>query len=293
MKRLLIILVLFVPGVWLLRAQDRQAEIQQPVQPDFSYLMADVTYLSDAVFMGRKDSVPTPYVMPSLGYFHKSGLFANASFSYLISSEDTRVDLALINAGFAFDQNRLSGTISGTAYFFNVDSYNVRSETAGNIAGQISYDWGLLESSLRVMSYFNREGESDFFTGITLGKTWIDAAKTWMVRPSVSAYAGTQYFYEAYYNTSRFGNRPGSGHGNNTPGITTEMVYIKEVSSFKLMNLEFTVPVYFFKGHLIGSFIPSLSLPQSPATITGLETNYIESLNPVFYLGVGIGYWFN
>lgn len=277
----------------MLRAQDRQAEIHQPVQPDFSYLMADVTFMSDAVFMGRRDTVSAPYLMPSLGYFHKSGLFLDASFSYLMSSEDKRVDMALITTGFSFDQNRWSGTVSGTAYFFNAESYNVRSESTGNLSGQISYDWGILESSLSVLSYFNREGKSDFFTGVTLGKTWIDTSKTWMIRPSVSAYAGTQYFYEAYYNTSRFGNRPGSGRGNNTPGTTTELVYITEVSSFKLMNLEFTVPVYFFKGHLIGSFIPSLSLPQSPATITGMEIEYIESLDPVFYLGAGISYWFN
>lgn len=292
MKNLLIAMVLLLPGVMILRAQDRQAEVPQPVQPDFSYLMADVTFMSDAVFMGRRDSVPAPYLMPSLGYFHKSGFFADASISYLISSEDSRVDLALLTGGFTFDQNRFSGTISGTAYFFNDESYNVRSETSGNLSGQITYNWGILESSLSAMSYFNREGASDFFTGVTLGKTWTDSAKKWMIRPSVSAYAGTQYFYEAYYNTSRLGNRSGSGRGNSTPGTLTELVNITEVSSFKLMNLEFSIPVYFFEGHVIGSLVPSLALPQSPATVTGTELEYIESLSPVFYLGAGISYWF-
>ncbi|MFM1878253.1 MAG: hypothetical protein RLZZ241_1119 [Bacteroidota bacterium] len=292
MKNLLIVMVLLVPGALVLRAQDRQAEVPQPVQPDFSYLMADVTFMSDAVFMGRRDSVPAPYLMPSLGFFHKSGLFVDASFSYLISSEDSRVDLAMFTGGFTFDKNRFSGSISGTVYFFNDESNNVRSENAGNLSGQITYDWGLLESSLSAMSYYNREGQSDFFTGITLGKTWINTSKTRMIRPSVSAYAGTQYFYEAYYNTSRLGNRSGTGRGNNNPETITELVTISEVSSFKLMNLEFSIPVYFLKGHIIGSMVPSLSLPQSPATVTGTELEYIESLSPVFYLGAGISYWF-
>ena len=242
--------------------------------------------------MGRRDTVPAPYLMPSLGYYHKSGAFADASFSYLISQDDARVDLAVLTAGIIFGKGRMKGTIAGTAYFFNEASYNVRSETVGNLTGLVSYTWGTIESSLQAMTYFNRADDPDIFTGFTLGKALGLKNKTWVFRPTASVFAGTQNYYEAYYNTSRLGNRKSSGRGNNLNAASTALVRMEEVTKFKLLNLELALPVSFFKGQFIFSATPSLALPQSPAKITGTDIEYTEDLKPSFYFMTGVSYWF-
>src|SRR5579862_4023180 len=58
-----------------------------------SHFRAGIDYLSNNVYFGRKDTVNTPYLTASFGYYHKSGLFINSSASYLTSSGEGRIDL--------------------------------------------------------------------------------------------------------------------------------------------------------------------------------------------------------
>jgi len=285
--------------VWLLALtgsplwpQDRKTSEKEPRDATFSYVLADVSFVSDAVFMGRRDTVAAPYLLPSLGYYHKSGFFADASLSYLVAAGEGRVDLFLLTAGFTFGKDRLSGGFSGTAYFFNDASYNVKSETLGDLTGLTGYDWGPLDTSLSLSAYFNSGDSPDFFTGIILSRDLITSDRQWMFSPSFSAYAGTQYFYEAYYNTSRLGNRKGSRRGTGGFDPATQTLNLAEVEKFRLLNLEVSLPIHYFLGHFILSADPSLAFPQSPATVTGTDQDYAEELNPSFYIMAGLSYWF-
>ena len=65
-----------------------------------SYFSAEINFISDAVFMGRKDSIAAPYLYPSIEYHHKSGFYTEGSFSYLTKENQSRIDLALISLGF-------------------------------------------------------------------------------------------------------------------------------------------------------------------------------------------------
>ena len=40
-----------------------------------SYFKASASYLSNAVYNGRQDSLVTPYITPSLGYYDKTGFY--------------------------------------------------------------------------------------------------------------------------------------------------------------------------------------------------------------------------
>ena len=50
---------------------------------DKSYFFIGTNYFSDAVFMGRKDSVTAPFLYTTVGYQNKTGFYVNGSFSYL------------------------------------------------------------------------------------------------------------------------------------------------------------------------------------------------------------------
>src|SRR5690348_14066239 len=70
-----------------------------------SYLKISGEYLSDNVYNGRKDSTVIPYLTPSVGYYHKSGLFLVASASWL--STEHRLDELTFQGGYSFSKNKL------------------------------------------------------------------------------------------------------------------------------------------------------------------------------------------
>jgi len=273
------------------RSQDKKPSGAEPEQEVFSYLMPGLFYVSDAVFMGRRDSVAAPYLMPSIGYYHKSGFYAEGSASYLLAAGEGRIDLIMLGGGYQFQKGDFSGNLSGTAYIFNEQSYNVKSETIGDLTLKLGYDWDWVESYLSFSGYLNREGGPDYFLGIGLSRSWSTLNDRLYLQPGISMYAGTQRFYEAYYNTSRLGNRKGSGPGTGAPQSGSGDVRLAEATSFKVLNLEFEFPFHYFYRHFIFSLYPSLSFPQSPVTIQTEAGSFQEDLSPTFYIIAGISFW--
>ena len=259
-----------------------------------SYFLTDVSFINDAVFMGRRDSIAAPYIYPSVSYFDKSGFFADASLSYLTSSDENRIDLFLISTGFLFEWKKWHAGISGTAYFYNKDSYNVRSETVGDLSGFLTYDLNIMDVSLLASTFFNNGSSADIFAGLMLDKPIYSSDRSFVIDPSLKIYAGSQYFYEEYYNTSRLGNRKGQGAGSgNTQPLFTNLVEIKEASKFQVLNIEVGLPMQYQHKHFILSFTPILALPQSSATITTEDGVITEELKSTFYFSAGISYWFH
>lgn len=276
-----------------LMAQNNKTTVKEKSNDNQSYLLTDISYINDAIFMGRRDSIAAPYIFPSIGYYDKSGFFADVSASYLTSSEESRFDLFLISAGYMFDTKKWSGGISGTAYFFNEDSYNVQSETVGDITGMLGYDLNAFEVTLTASSYFNKESSADFFVGLMLDRTFYAANNSLLINPSLALYAGSQYFYQEYYTTSRLGSRKGQGNGAalTEPSMATS-VEIKEASEFNLLNVELSLPLQYYHKQFIFSVTPTWAFPQSSATITTEDSVIEEDLENVFYWSVGISYWF-
>lgn len=291
MKRVAIIGLMFVLGTLGVFGQKTTKEKSNDEE---SYFLMDLSYMNDAIFMGRRDSIAAPYLLPSIGYYDKSGFFADATASYLTSSEEQRVDLFYITAGYLFDANNWSGGFSGTAYFYNEASYNVQSEVVADITGLLSYDFKVLELTLYASSYFNKNSSPDLFFGFMADKTLYSTDRNFLITPRVAVFAGSQYFYEEYYTTSRLGNRKSSGSGQG--GMTTETVtnvQIAEASQFNILNVELSLPMQYHLNHFILSFTPTLALPQTRATLTTDTGTYQEDLESVFYWSVGLSYWFN
>ncbi|WP_036381960.1 hypothetical protein [Muricauda sp. MAR_2010_75] len=290
MKRLLPILLMLACTVTELHAQKTTKESSNTEE---SYFLVDLSYMNDALFMGRRDSIAAPYILPSIGYYDKSGLFLDVSASYLTRSDEQRVDLFFTTAGFLFDSNKWSGGASGTAYFYNEDSYNVQSEVVADITGILSYDLKAVELSVYVSSYFNKNSSPDIFMGLLMDHTFYAFNRSLLITPRASVFAGSQYFYQEYYSTSRLGNRKGQGKGaGSTEPIETTTVEIAEASEFNLLNLELSIPLQYHHNHFIFSFTPVWAFPQSSATLTTEDGVFEEELESVFYWSAGISYWF-
>lgn len=275
------------------------AQAPEESSQDFSYVLGDISYSSDAVFMGRRDSIKAPYIFSSLGYYNKTGFFGNASASYLVSSDEQRIDLFLISAGYLFTGEDFSAGLSGTTYFFNEESYNVQSEIDADITAMVGYDFKIAELTLSAASYFGSGSSTDLVASLMLDRTFYALDGKLLIMPAVMVGAGTQYFYEEYYNTSRLGNRKGGGNGQQGPGsggssiMQSEInnVTISEASEFNILNIEARLPMQYYHKSFIFSFTPMVAFPQSSASITTENAVYKEDLESVFYWSAGISYW--
>ncbi len=277
-----------------LDAQSNKNSVSGIAASNESFFLTDVSFINDAVFMGRKDSIAAPYIYPSISYFDKSGFFADASFSYLTNPDENRIDLFLLSTGFLFEWKKWHAGISGTAYFYSEDSYNVRSETVGDLSGFLTYDLSIMDASLLASTFFNNGSSADIFAGLMLDKPIYSSDRSFVIDPTLTIYAGSQYFYEEYYNTSRLGNRKGQGAGSgNTQPLFTNLVEIKEASKFQVLNIEVGLPMQYQHKHFIFSFTPVLALPQSSASITTEDAVITEELKSTFYFSAGISYWFH
>jgi len=282
----------------LIIGQTKDNQVQEESSNN-SYFDVSVNYISDAVFMGRKDSVTAPYLYPSITYHHKSGFYGSSSFSYLTKSDQSRIDLFLFTAGFDFTANKLFGDFSITKYFFNEESYNVISEVEADVTANLSYDFGFINVSVSASTFFNNNSSSDFFLSSELSQDFISNDQQFQISPTAGIYLGSQNFYEEYYINNRIGSDRGSGNGNgNGSGTgstvqTITTVSIEESEQFDVMAIEFSLPMWYTNKNLTFSLSPALVIPQSKANIIVDEELVEEDLKETFYWMVGITYKFN
>lgn len=270
--------------------------ISQDLKNNGSFFSVDINYISDAVFMGRKDSITAPYLYPSMTYHHKSGFYGTGSLSYLTKSDQSRIDLFLISTGFDFMSKKLSGDISVTKYFFNEDSYNVISEVEADVSAYLTYDIDFMNISVAASTYFNKNSSSDFFLSSELSHDFITNDQKFQISPTAGIHLGSQNFYEEYYINNRIGSDRSSGNGQGSGGgttvETTTSISIQESEKFNVMAVEFSLPMWYTSKSLTFSFLPALVLPQSKATILVDEVLVEEDLKETFYWMVGLSYKF-
>jgi hypothetical protein len=283
----MIAMLSFLHGI----AQNNDNIVKEFLSKDASYILTDMSYMNDAVFMGRRDSIAAPYILPSVGYYDSSGFFADASLSYLTATNEQRVDLFLLSAGYLFDAKKWSGGLSATGYFFNKESYNVQSEMTANLSGLISYDLDVLAISLALNSFFNSGSSTDVFSEIMLNRVFYADDRRLIMQPSFVVQLGTQNFYEAYYQSSRYGNRKGKGIGGQNQ-MSSSTLTLREATEFNLLNIGLSIPLQYHFSSFIFSFTPNLSFPQSSVAIRLDDTVIEEKLESIFYWSVGISYWF-
>ena len=267
---------------------------QNETEKDSSYVSVDINFISDAVFMGRKDSISNPYLYPSVTYHHKSGFYGTGSLSYLTKADEGRVDLFLITAGFDFSIKKLDGDISITKYFFNEDSYNVISEVEADITAQLVYDFNVVNLGIASSLYFNSDGNSDVFLSSEVSHDFVSNNEKFQISPTAGLYLGSQNFYEQYYINNRFGNgrgQQGQGNNNLTQTVATQINFT-ESEKFGLMAIEFSLPIWYVNEPWLFSFLPAYVLPQNPATLTVDDVVFEEDLENVFYWIFGVAYQF-
>lgn len=255
-----------------------------------SYIRAQTGYLSDAVFMGRKNTEKAPYLNASVGYYNKKGLFIRGALNYLAASGEGRVDLVKVSVGYNLIKENLSAGLSGSSYFFNDNSFNVISEITNKINTYIGYDLNVVELFVDAGLYFNSKN-SDFLLGTELNHIFYAAGNRLQIIPTVYMNVGSQNYYNEYYENNRWSN---GGHGKRISSSGPPVIAnIVESTKFKLLAVELGLPLRYRFNQFRFTFTPTLSIPRSPSTIT-IEGNTVEEeLDNTFFWSIGISYrWY-
>ena len=273
-----------------------------------SYFILNSNYLSNAVYSGRKDSSIVPYVRASIGYFHKSGFYADLGASLLVSPEDTkRIDLITFGAGYAFKiSDKLDVDINATKFNYTDLSYAAGSELKGITGINLGYDAGIVSISGSAELLFSTN--TDIFSSLKIGRSFEIGSDNnkFTIAPTMQVNAGTQYYNQAYYSNRKYSftttNSNGSsttsttkkGHSkkatttNNTgTGTTTTTTTIKSINfinknKFEILNYELSVPIsYEYKN--LGLF--AIPVNATSYQINGALTK--ENISNTFFIEIG------
>ena len=233
-----------------------------------SYYKADISFLSNSVYNGRKDSLATPYLTPTFGYYHKSGLYAEASTSILTSSYAVRSDLSILGAGYNFDMGKNgSGSLSASKYFVNKQSVSVKSEVRGSVDANAAYKIKNVAKLSAGASYLFSSGKPDVLLYGALSHEWNWGKDSdWSIEPTFTANAGSQNYFDSYQQsrTRKTGKR--NTTSSEAGYYTTVSITSVNPRRFVLLDYEISAPLYYDTKKWGAYFTPTFAIPQNPDT---------------------------
>jgi len=276
-------------------AQD-SASVVQDSSKDVkrSYFKASISYQSDNVYLGRKDTSALPYFIPMMTYYHKSGLYFSASAAYLHTSTDRRFDVVTLEGGYDLTVGKYDGEVYLSKYFYNSQSTSVTSGITASLAFENEYDFGFIKPTLTATLDMGKQ--TDFQGAFGLEHTFELFKDKLEITPSLVANGSTLNFYSSYYKTKHFKKRKGQKTITGTVSVTGT---VEDASAFKILDYEPGMSVKYFAGRWTINFSPVYAMPVHPAALsihsvysTGNITDRMrmEKLENSFFWTLGVVY---
>ena len=277
-KRYTLILLITIASFCTVTAQETKDNTVKENKKN-SYFKAAVTYLTNAVYNGRKDSLALPYITPSLGYYDRSGFYISGSLSYLSSSAASRIDLFSLTTGYDFTISHIvTGGVYASKDFYTGSSTSVRSETKGSLGGNLSYDPGVVTLNGGINLLFSDKTDVSVSGSLAHSFYFGDKENAWSIAPTLGVNLGTQNYYQAYIK-----NRSKKKNGS------TGTVQVQD-SKFTVLDYELSLPIAYDASKWGIFFTPTYAIPQSPVSYTapGGSSFVTEKLENVFYAELGV-----
>jgi hypothetical protein len=271
--------------------------VNKIVPPLKSHFEAGISFQSNDVYLGRKDSAVLPYYIPEITFYHKSGLYATASLNYLKNETDSRIDLVTLEAGYIFNTGNYDGQFSASKYFYNSQSTSITSEIKGSFAYQNSYQLGFIRPTLTLT--LNVGSRLDFAGLFGLEHTFYMLEDKLDFTPTFAFSGSTQNYYNDYYRKRAYTiKRKGQPAQTGIASITGTVI---NASEFKILDYEPTLPINYKIGKCAINFSPTYSIPVHPATIavqsvrddgTIINRTRLEKIDNTFYWTLGVMFMF-
>ena len=240
-----------------------------------NYFMYGANYLSNNVYLGRKDSIAAPYYSPYLGYHLKSGLYGKATLSY--SGNRRRVDLLTLEAGYehTFGEHINTGAAIDK-FFYNKKTNSVRGniKESAELYGQYGNEW--VQPTICFTANFNKK--TDYILGFTLDHEFKLLDKKLTIIPMVTLNAGTQHYFDDYLLAKLLKT-------DKTLKLTKT---IADAGKFKSRDFELSTKVTYQIEKWLFTAIPTYAIPLNPNTVVFPTKTYQEKVSNSFYLELDV-----
>jgi hypothetical protein len=253
-------------------------------------LKFELSYLSNSVYLGRKDSNTLSYLTPGIFFTTPSGFFASANLSFL--TQESRVDAGSLEAGYDYAKGNFDASLSAAKFFYNSQSVNVKSTVSAALNAYLTYETPYLTPVLNGSISFGNN-QPDYFAGFGLEHSFYAADDALTVTPSFTANGSTQHFYDGYYELRKGGKKK---QALNNASVTQE---VTNASAFSILDYEGSIDVTYKMKNFSFYVTPVYAIATNPNVIvtTLRRPNGVvnsqskeESLRNSFYCTVGVSY---
>ncbi len=237
-----------------------------------SYFKASGNYLSNSVYYGRKDSLPTPYLTASMGYYDKSGFYISGSLSYLSAKNAHRIDYGAIDLGYNFTvSDQFSGSVYANKGWYSQSSTNITSDIKGSMGSLLSYDLGAIQVNGGVDVTFATKTDIGVNLGLSHDFVFGKEGDQFSIEPSFSTNWSSLHSYEGYI-SRKLGKKAGLPAGVTTTAVTTVLN-----NKITLLDFEVWVPFIYETKKIGFIFTPTLAIPKNPIYTTTTITTRLNN----------------
>ncbi len=240
-----------------------------------TYFFCGANYLSNNVYLGRKDTVVTPYISPYLGYHFKSGLYGKTQLSY--SPRKKTLDLLTLEAGYEHTfGDHLNTGVNADKFFYNKNTNTIRGNTKGSagIFGQYENDW--LQPTICLDANFNRK--TDYVLGLGLDHNFAMRNRTLNIIPAITMNAGTQHYYEEYFLNKL----------TKKDKTLKQSKALADAGRFRPLDYELSTNITYRVTKWLFTLNATYAIPVNPNTIIFPKQTFTEKLSNTFYFELDI-----
>src|SRR5450631_1561503 len=212
--------------------------------PTPSHLELSVTWESNDVTNGRKDSSVIPLITPKISYIFKSGFQIDLSVGYNTHEASPQVNQYTLDGSYSFNPGNYSGSVTVSGFIYSKNSGSTTAEQKGNVEYDNSYDFNFIEPSLNLTWTFGTT-PSDFQASFALQHQY--SIGNLSITPTATMNAATQNSYNAYYKNRRF-SIPRNDGKPPLPANVTLSGEVLNANKFQILDYELSSPVSFTAG---------------------------------------------
>jgi hypothetical protein len=259
-----------------------------------SSLKFGLNYLSNAVLLGRADTIRTSLLEPEIKYTFAPGIYVTGNLEYVPNRKKNRVDGGSLGLGYDFDiGDNLSGGVSYTKLFYSSSSTQIGSAISHSFNANLDYNIGdIITPSISVDYNIIKQGfGNDVLLNAGLNHDFtmegiFSDDDEFALTPTATVNAGTQNFYDAYFSVKKY-KVTQKGQAKEAKAKALLAANAAKLSQFTLLDYELSMPIEYKTGLFIFSFTPTYAIARNklPAQITSTMVNTNKG---IFYFQLGV-----
>lgn len=241
------------------------------------YFSFGASYLSDNVYLGRKDTAALPYLGPVLSYHTRSGFSLTGTLYFTNRSGDTKLDLWSLEGGYdhSFGEHWMAGGYAGSLHFQSKS--NIRSDASAYAGGYIGYNNDYLTPQLEATAVFG--SRTDAVAAAELSHDFGLLDDRLSIAPALKCNAGTQRYYNAFV-TERL----------NKKGKQVSKKAVSQSDQFNILDYELSIPIAWNIRNWFVELKPIYFIPVNPTTINDGQTLVQERLGNTLVVQLSVAY---